>query len=267
MKAFPVLIGIAILAAVAAPLAVRRFDDSKLRNSQAAVETQNAERDRLLGDNTRLSNLIAAAQSSPGLSPEQQTELLKLRGEMGRLRTVAAESEQLRAANQQLVAAQGQNEKKPKGPPPNATTLAYWPKDQLTFAGYADPESALKTALWAMSKGDMKAMIAALPPEAQTEFRKAQTEGALSDAILAEQSKKLKESFDPSTAFRVIGKAQPTADSAVFDVYFEGEDKTRKAGVTKVDNEWRFTGLDLSGGDGSSLQRESRHLDSGAGLP
>ena len=79
--------------------------------------------------------------------------------------------QQLRAANQQLLASPAASREPSSSPPDPSRVLAYWPKDQLAYAGYADPQSALKTFLWAATRGDVDPLLASmsLPPDAKLE--------------------------------------------------------------------------------------------------
>src|SRR5204863_4557037 len=124
----------------------------------------------LSAENKRLSNLVAQTNSSC-LSSDQFSELMKLRGEIGLLRQDASEVARLRAAHPQLLAPSINTEPRsePSRPDPQ-TFVAYWPKAQLTFAGYADPTSGLRTALWAMSRNDPNALEASVTPETRAEL-------------------------------------------------------------------------------------------------
>jgi len=74
------------------------------------------------------------------LPADQFRDLLKLRGEIGQLRL--AEQQQLQKTNAQ---SESQKQLAEAQAAPN-----YWPKERLAFAGYASPESALKSMLWAI---------------------------------------------------------------------------------------------------------------------
>src|ERR1051325_8677539 len=88
-------------------------------------------------------------------------DLLKLRNEVTQLRAGSKEMEKLRAENQQLrSAAAAARTAVPPTPPspvppvPAAGTGAQFPKESWTFSGYASPDAALVSAIWAMKEGN-----------------------------------------------------------------------------------------------------------------
>src|SRR2546426_9036652 len=171
---------VAIMAAsVAAPLLVQHYARVQWREREALLRQQSEQLAELSAQNKHLSNLVAQTNSSC-LSSDQFSELMKLRGEIGRLRQAASEVARFQAAHQQLLAASKDSEPQ-AGPalPDPQTLVAYWPKTQLTSAGYADPTSGLRTALWAMSRNDPSALAASVTPETRAEL----IDGALTTAL------------------------------------------------------------------------------------
>ena len=83
-----------VVASVAAPLAVQHQAHARLRDQDASLRDRTDRVARLQEDNARLSNLFASANKSSALSNEQFSELLRLRGEVGRLRMDLRELEQ-----------------------------------------------------------------------------------------------------------------------------------------------------------------------------
>lgn len=88
-------IGIAavVIAAVAAPLGMQYRSNEKLRDENTALREQLAQMEALSAENARLSKLLAQGSSAPPpvSSNDPSREVLKLRGEVGRLRTAANE--------------------------------------------------------------------------------------------------------------------------------------------------------------------------------
>jgi RNA polymerase sigma factor (sigma-70 family) len=84
------LIGAVVVAGVATPLVIQNQSQSKLRAENQQLRQQNTQLAEqmtpLAAENTRLSNLIAQAREYRSLQPSQSNELLKLRGEVARLR-------------------------------------------------------------------------------------------------------------------------------------------------------------------------------------
>ncbi|MEO5803510.1 MAG: sigma-70 family RNA polymerase sigma factor [Verrucomicrobiota bacterium] len=86
------LITAAIIASVATPLVIQHQAQVKLRDENQSLRQQLDQQSQLAAENERLSDLIAkTAQTNPQLLPKDQfNELLRLRGEVGRLRTEEA---------------------------------------------------------------------------------------------------------------------------------------------------------------------------------
>src|SRR5436190_969933 len=90
----------------------------------------------------------------------QVKELARLRNEVQQLRKATNEVAKLRLENQKLKDAKPNNS--PASNPIPAKQGALVPKENWTFAGYATPESAVQSAIWAMSQGDPKTFLASL---------------------------------------------------------------------------------------------------------
>jgi RNA polymerase sigma factor (sigma-70 family) len=84
-------VGAVIIASVAAPLIIQQQAHSELRQKNNLLQQENDRFAQLSAANERLSNLLAAAKTAPAVSNEQYSELLKLRGEVARLRRDVAE--------------------------------------------------------------------------------------------------------------------------------------------------------------------------------
>src|SRR5687767_13122114 len=75
-----------IVAVLAVLLVIQHQAQTKIRDENAALRQQLAQIDQLAAENQRLANLAAAASSAPAPTNDQFREVLKLRGEVGRLR-------------------------------------------------------------------------------------------------------------------------------------------------------------------------------------
>jgi RNA polymerase sigma factor (sigma-70 family) len=154
----------------------------KLRAENQALRQQADELLRLQAENERLSQTLASSNSSEPLPKEQFSELLKLvaRSEhCGGRRTSSGNS--LRPTmHLNPLASQGGS----------ATAPESVPKESWAFIGYADPESALQSTIWAMNQGDTKTYLASLidAPELRG-FGQAKTETELGSKIKGEFEK------------------------------------------------------------------------------
>src|SRR5688572_12175349 len=82
-------IAAALVVAVAIPVAMGVREHNKLRAENEALRAQAAQVDQLTAENARLASLAAQAKPATAPSNDPSRELLKLRGEVGRLRTEA----------------------------------------------------------------------------------------------------------------------------------------------------------------------------------
>jgi hypothetical protein len=87
------------------------------------------------------------------------TELLRWRGEVGQLR------QQVQIERQRVV--QQPTAAKETTRPATFAPGTYIPKDQLAFAGYATPEAAVQSAMWAFLSGQQETALAAVGPKTQ----------------------------------------------------------------------------------------------------
>jgi hypothetical protein len=223
------------------------------RQRDEMLQHQSLQLAELSAENGRLSNLVAQAPP-PTLADAQHRELLKLRGGIGQLRQTAKEIEQLRAANQKLSNSPAPAiENSPARPEPN-TILTYWPKDQLTPAGYADAQSALKTFLSAITRGDADALFASITVPADA---KAELEEQLKTEEGRAAAGKMAKSFAAYTAFYITGQRMPSDNRTILDVFFEGDGKTRKVALDRAGQEWKLKAIGRPGQTDEDLENAS----------
>ncbi len=231
---------------IAASLVIQQSGQAALREKAETARQQAEQIARLSADNERLSNLAARTGNAQTLPPDQLSELLRLRGQIGLLRQAAKEAAQLRAVNEQLRAAAGTLEKALAAAraAPN-----FWAKDRLAFVGYADPEAALKTALWAINSGDLKACLACcvFGPEATTAIEQQPREKV--EAAMAAELKIMSESFAPSIGFHILDKKTKSPDEVILNLSFDGEGKARKFLMKRIGNEWKMADMLRPGED------------------
>jgi RNA polymerase sigma factor (sigma-70 family) len=103
------LVGAVVVAGVATPLVIQQnHSQSKLQAENQELRQQNRQLTEqmspLAAENARLSNLIAQAKEYPSAQQSQSNEILKLRGEVARLRQDARESSRAKASNEDATA-------------------------------------------------------------------------------------------------------------------------------------------------------------------
>ncbi len=241
---------IAIIGAIAAvsvtiSVAIQHHAGIQLRERNEWLRQRAEELAQLSAENERLSRLVSRMNTSQPLSQEQLMELLRLRNEVGRLRRSGTEKVRLEATNAGLRAVESQAEQQlaEAQAAPN-----YWPKNQLSYAGYADPESALKSLLAAMNSGNMDSWRASCTPEAITNLEKEWKQHGLSPAQQEAEIKAMADMLiSPSAGFHILDQQLTSPDQAVINLSFDGEGRTRKFVLKKVGNEWKFHDLILAG--------------------
>ena len=235
-----ILGGAVTITGIAVSLAIWHSGQAKLGENAEATRRQAEQIAGLSAENQRLSNQVASARAAQSLAPEELSELLRLRGQVGLLRQNDKEEARLQATNAQLRAARAAWEKQvaEARAAPN-----FWAKDQLAFAGYAEPEATLKTVLWAMNTGDVKSYLAGW---ASGDNVNVLFEGELrtqDETELASGRKSLAETLGPAIGFHILDKKVKSPDQVILDLSFDGEGKARKFVVQKAGNEWKLTDM------------------------
>jgi RNA polymerase sigma factor (sigma-70 family) len=111
------------------------------------------------------------------------------------------------------------------------------PRSSWAFAGYANPESAFQSSVWALSKGNAQTWLASLTPAMQVEVRQRATGN--DDNIISEEDKR---DFARITGYRILHRQVVSQDEVVLEVYAEGLKQTTKASIQRMDGEWKFGG-------------------------
>ena len=211
------------------------------------------ERGRVAGiraANERLRGELAAAQRSIDSIKTQQnqeleqlrtevSEVHKLRNEVTQLRAGAKTTEQLRSENQRLRGADRQPPAAPKAggttPPATVPQEGYYAKENWTFSGYATPEAALQSVVWAMREGDTKTILAAVTPEEMARNWAGKSE--------AEISADAKRGTEKINSIRILDSRAISDDEVVLNVYAAGgEDEILKISMKRLGGEWRMAG-------------------------
>ena len=183
----------------------------------------------LVAENERLSNLVAQASQSRPMSDEQMRELLRLRAQVAALRQPGKAPASL--PNENLQA--------PTTAESAAPATNYWPRASWAFAGYATPNAALQTSLWAASKGDVKTLLGSFTGDAKLmaeTIMSTNSESALS-AVVISQIASLK-------SLRVINREVRDEDTVLLttETDEDGGLQLKKALMKKVGNDWKLSG-------------------------
>jgi hypothetical protein len=226
-------------------LAIQRHSHARLNKQNERMSQQSGQLIQMSDENEHLSNLISRVKSSQTLSKEQLTELLRLRNEVGQLRESGTFKAQLQETNAQLRAVEAKAEKQlaEAQSAPN-----YWPKDQLAYAGYSDPESSMKSLLAAMNSGDLASWRQSCTPEAIAQLESEWQQHGLSETQQKAQIKAMADMLMSSASgFHILDQKMIFPDEAMINLSFDGEGTARKFVLKKIGNEWKFHDLILAG--------------------
>jgi hypothetical protein len=233
------LISATLVASVAAPWLVQLRTLAQCRERQTKLEQRSAQITELAAENQRLQNRLTEARAD-SLSSDQFRELLKLRGEIRLLREDAGELVRLKAAHSSPLAAT----RNPEAAPRNTNSvLAYWPKEQLAPAGYAEPVSGLQSALCAMARNIPDALADAITPAAKTVLLNNGFSGNHPAERIAAGAKSAADALGPATGFYVVSQTLESQHRAILDVYFETEGATRSFELNQIGEEWKVNGI------------------------
>lgn len=168
----------------------------------------------------------------------QTTELLRLRNEVTQLRTGAKDVEKLRADNQRL---RSENQRSVAGgTAANAPALAtnQFARDNWSFSGYATPDAALVSAIWAMKEGNPKTYLESLAPEEQARMSKVWENKSEAEIAAKHQS-----DVAAISGMQILDRKAISNDEIQMNIYIEGVDRLEKVSMKQVDGQWKFGGF------------------------
>jgi RNA polymerase sigma factor (sigma-70 family) len=158
-------------------------------------------------------------------------EVLRLRGEVSRLRQEATDQRAL--GNRPPGAATNA----PSEEASAAATPDYVSKESMTFAGFAQPEATLKSFGWAAANGDLNTLLACLAPEWRAEFEeriRRTSEGQVAAKFQAEMNQ--------VKGVRILRKEAVSEDEMVATVFVDGQNDLTKWTFKRFGSEWKMAG-------------------------
>jgi RNA polymerase sigma factor (sigma-70 family) len=229
------LIATIVVAGLASPFVIHYRAQTQMSEEigslRQKLQRQVATSAELETDNTRLAKLVGQA-TNKSLSDEQFRELLRLRGEVGQLRNQKTELEKLRTENSQSRSIRDSSPALPR-----EAAQEYYSKETWAFVGYTNPESAFQSLVWAMSKGDLKTMLASVSPEERVRMEK-QFAGKSEEEIVATGATEM----EKIKGFRILKNEPISEDEVILTIFGDGKDETTKIRVKRKGNEWKLAG-------------------------
>jgi RNA polymerase sigma factor (sigma-70 family) len=144
---------------------------------------------------------------------------------------VVAGAVALFAAGTTTVIVQHQSAKLPE-PQPVVSGQTEFPKTSWHFAGYANPESAVLSCMWAVNNGDVKTLLASSSPAAQKRLK------AGHEIITAKD----KADFAVTTGYQILDKTVVSENEVTFEIHAQGLEQTVKLSLQRIGSEWKFAG-------------------------
>lgn len=240
-KWIKVVVTVGVFTGAASLWMVQRQTQVRLRAENQSLQRQLERMAHLEADYAQLSNVVAQADGSR--SNQQLMELLRLRNEVGMLRRQTNELQKLREQSGQLPAAiQADHEAQASqttNSPFATKPLAVYPKASWAFAGYATPEDAFQSLIWAASIGDVKLLLASCTADWQKEFAKkfeSESENKASEEI---------KSINQNVEIRILTKDAISDNLIAFGVSGNeepggGENRQDKLVFQRVDGQWKL---------------------------
>jgi len=209
-----------------------------------ATATQETNR-RLAAENEALKQQFAAVSEEQNQKREAESkktaadaqELARLRGEVSRLRVTANEVEKLRG---EIGALKAQNRAQPAADAiPTPAAADQFPRQSWAFSGYATPEAALVSAIWAMKEGKPQVFLDGLSPEEQQRFAQ-QWQGKSEEEIAAKHQKDVL----TINEMRILSRTPVSPTEVQVKVFLEGADRVEAIKMKQgSDQQWKFGGF------------------------
>jgi RNA polymerase sigma factor (sigma-70 family) len=128
---------------------------------------------------------------------------------------------------------QHQHSQLPK-PLPVASGQTEFPKTSWHFAGYANPESAFLSCMWAVGQNDAKTLLAGLAPAMHEKL----TGKPAAEIITAKD----RVDFAETTGYQIMDKQVVSENEVTFEIHVQGLEQTAKFSLQRIGGEWKFAG-------------------------
>jgi len=210
--------------------------NAKLRDENLSLLQKYEQFTGLQAENARLSNLLANARQAESATRDQLSELQRLRGEVALARNQKTELDKAREDNRRLRSAA----KVPAPQPEAAAAQDDFPKEAWAFAGYATPEAAFRSTVWALSNGEVKTLFASMTPDELS-----RSQDLWKDKTEEEIAANGKAEFEKIKGFRILKKEALSDDEVVLTLYVDGlspDEPTPRMKLVRIGNEWKSAG-------------------------
>lgn len=189
---------------------------------------------------------VPPSSASSDLSETEKLELIRLRGEVTRLRQQVRDLAGVRAEHQRLRTRLGLPPEPANAAPPGASgatgtgapppsSARYLRRQDAQFAGFASPEATLQSLLWAIEHRDTNTLFSA--------FAKDDNTGKwLRQALGSEEAERAWEELRLMPGLRLLS-AEPAGDELVIQAEFLPGEPAESIGLVRQGNEWKIRSL------------------------
>jgi len=122
-----------------------------------------------------------------------------------------------------------------------------FPRDSWTFEGFATPEAAVKSFMWAKSVGDIDTVLASGTPELRQEVEAA----FFKDKSAEERKAILLENVKNVTGLEILKQMALSEDQVILQAHFGGAPEKSYSILTmiKLAGEWKVSSVEERTGD------------------
>jgi len=233
------VISVVLLVAAATLLVIQHQSIRKLSRENQTLEQQANQLTQLTAENERLSNLVTQATAAQLHLKVQESELLRLRGEVGRLRQAGKDLDKEREENRRFRATLAKQNLPGAAGATEGASANYLPRDSWAFVGYATPEAALQSGLWAANSGDINTFFASVTGETQADVK-----SDLESKSQADVKAKMMDEVAKIKSCRIVNREVLSDEEIVLTVAMdEGKQDATSSKLTmkRIANEWKFS--------------------------
>jgi RNA polymerase sigma factor (sigma-70 family) len=229
-----IAVGAVVVAGIGTTVVLQHQTQAGLRAENEVLKARISQSAARVDENQRLSNLPAPADTAAS----QLEELLRLRREAALLREQKQERDKSQTESRRSRSQPGGSNAGSLSPNerwPNV--IRDLPKESWTYAGYADPDTAFQSFLWASNSKDAEAILNSCVPEVRQEAKTKQEQAKMVEIISGNVSR--------WKGVQVLEKQTPANDQVhlVVDILnVDGRDSIIKMKLRRVGNEWKFAG-------------------------
>jgi hypothetical protein len=227
-------IGGVVLTGALAVLVFQKASISRVRAANESLRQGQQETAPTPAESERAAELRREAGEVEALRAANQ-DLLKLRSEVRQLRAQAIEMEKLRKQNQRLASA---IKSTADSKVPFSQMEGFVGTETWSNGGFASPEAALQTFLWAVREGRLEQIAECLSPESRPGFER-EFAGKSEEERTAALQRGLGQ-LARTSGYRLVDKEELADDKVKLGIQAVAGGVVAKVVLMRFGNEWKF---------------------------